>query len=99
MHFVADLKRPNIYGLNETYISSRSFLLIIYGKYHWKLYREIDLSVVRSVFHIVCWGFIEPSALNDSKSCANKILGTNDCTEIYYYKYLLQLISMVQIDS
>jgi teichuronic acid biosynthesis glycosyltransferase TuaG len=59
-------KTEYIYGLNETLmfyrireasLSRNKFDLV---KYHWKLYREIEhLSVVRSVFHIVCWGFIK----------------------------------------
>lgn len=59
-------KEKNIYGLDVTLmqyrvrnnsISSNKLSLI---KYHWKLYREIEnLSLIRSVFHIVCWGFIK----------------------------------------
>lgn len=61
------LKRtPYIYGLHEdlmryrirqSSLSRNKFSLV---KYHWQLYRDIEhLSVLRSCFHIVCWGFIK----------------------------------------
>ena len=61
------LKREKyIYGMNDTLmqyrirsnsISSNKLLLV---KYHWQLYREIEhLSVIRSVFHICCWGCLK----------------------------------------
>lgn len=59
-------KEKYIWGLNEVLmeyrirnnsISSNKLDLI---KYHWYLYREIEhLSVLRSAFHICCWGFIK----------------------------------------
>lgn len=45
------------YRVRQNSISSNKFSLI---KYHWKLYREVEnLSVVRSVFHILVWCFIK----------------------------------------
>lgn len=45
------------YRIRNNSISSNKITLI---KYHWKLYREIEkLSVVRSIFHICCWGFLK----------------------------------------
>lgn len=45
------------YRIRQNSVSSNKFSLI---KYHWQLYREIEhLSVIRSVFHIVVWGFIK----------------------------------------
>jgi teichuronic acid biosynthesis glycosyltransferase TuaG len=45
------------YRIRPNSISSNKFQLV---KYHWKLYREIEhLSVLRSVFHIGCWGFLK----------------------------------------
>lgn len=45
------------YRIRQNSISSNKLSLI---KYHWQLYREIEhLSVIRSVFHIVVWGFIK----------------------------------------
>ena len=59
-------KEKNIYGMDDTLmkyrirsnsISSNKLDLV---KYHWYLYRKIEsLSVIRSVFHIVCWGLIK----------------------------------------
>lgn len=59
-------KEKYIYGMDEVLmeyrirqnsISSNKLDLV---KYHWYLYREIEhLSVIRSVFHIVMWGFIK----------------------------------------
>lgn len=59
-------KEKYIWGLNEVLmeyrirnnsISSNKLDLI---KYHWHLYREIEhLSIPRSIFHIVAWGFIK----------------------------------------
>lgn len=59
-------KEEYIYGMKETLmkyrirsnsISSNKIDLV---KYHWYLYREIEhLSVVRSMFHICCWGVIK----------------------------------------
>lgn len=59
-------KEKNIYGMNEVLMSYRlrrdsisrnKFDLV---KYHWYLYREIEnLSVIRSTFHICCWGMIK----------------------------------------
>lgn len=59
-------KEKYIYGMNDTLmqyrirsnsISSNKLSLV---KYHWQLYREIEhLSVIRSVFHICCWGFLK----------------------------------------
>lgn len=59
-------KEKYAYGLDEVLmeyrvrgnsISSNKFDLI---KYHWYLYREIEnISIIRSVWHIVCWGFIK----------------------------------------
>ena len=45
------------YRIRQNSVSSNKLSLI---KYHWQLYREIEhLSVIRSVFHIVVWGFIK----------------------------------------
>lgn len=45
------------YRIRKNSISSNKFKVI---KYHWILYREIEhLSVVRSAFHICCWGVIK----------------------------------------
>ncbi len=45
------------YRIRHNSVSSNKLSLI---KYHWQLYREIEhLSVIRSVFHIVVWGFIK----------------------------------------
>ncbi|KRF60814.1 glycosyl transferase [Bacillus sp. Soil768D1] len=45
------------YRLRKNSISSNKVKLI---KYHWYLYREIEnLSLTRSIFHIVCWIFIK----------------------------------------
>ncbi|HHX36380.1 MAG TPA: glycosyltransferase family 2 protein [Clostridiaceae bacterium] len=59
-------KTRYIYGLSETLMfyrireSSLSHNKWDLVKYHWKLYREIEhLSVLRSAFHIACWGFIK----------------------------------------
>lgn len=59
-------KEKYIYGMNDVLmkyrirsnsISSNKLQLI---KYHWILYREIEnLSIVRSIFHIVMWGIIK----------------------------------------
>lgn len=59
-------KEEYIYGLNESLmryrvrsesISSNKLSLV---KYHWQLYRDIEhLSIIRSVFHIIVWGFIK----------------------------------------
>lgn len=44
------------YRIRNNSISSNKFELI---KYHWILYREIEsLSLIRSIFHIGCWGVI-----------------------------------------
>lgn len=59
-------KTPYIYGLHEDLMMyrirsaslSRNKLQLV--KFHWKLYREVEhLSVPRSIFHIICWGFIK----------------------------------------
>lgn len=45
------------YRIRSNSISSKKIDLV---KYHWYLYRNIEhLSVIRSVFHIVVWGFIK----------------------------------------
>lgn len=45
------------YRIRSNSISSNKFKVV---KYHWILYREIEhLSVVRSMFHIVYWGFLK----------------------------------------
>lgn len=45
------------YRLRKNSISSNKLDLV---KYHWYLYREIEhLSVLRSSFHIICWGAIK----------------------------------------
>ena len=45
------------YRIRQNSISSNKLDLV---KYHWYLYREIEhLSVIRSTFHIVMWGFIK----------------------------------------
>lgn len=45
------------YRIRENSVSSNKFSLI---KYHWQLYRKIEhLSVLRSIFHILVWGFIK----------------------------------------
>jgi teichuronic acid biosynthesis glycosyltransferase TuaG len=45
------------YRVREGSISHNKFDLL---KYHWKLYRDIEhLGVLRSIFHIVLWGFIK----------------------------------------
>lgn len=45
------------YRIRQNSVSSNKLSLI---KYHWQLYREIEhLSVIRSIFHIVVWGFIK----------------------------------------
>lgn len=45
------------YRIRQNSVSSNKLSLI---KYHWQLYREIEhLSVIRSVFHIVVWGFLK----------------------------------------
>lgn len=59
-------KEKYIYGMNDTLmqyrirsnsISSNKLSLV---KYHWQLYREIEhLSIIRSIFHICCWGFLK----------------------------------------
>lgn len=59
-------KEKYIYGMKETLmqyriransISSNKLDLV---KYHWYLYREIEhLSILRSTFHICCWGVIK----------------------------------------
>lgn len=59
-------KEEYIYGMNDLLmryrirsnsISSNKLSLV---KYHWQLYREIEhLSIFRSVFHIIVWGFIK----------------------------------------
>lgn len=59
-------KEKFIYGLNEVLmeyrvrpnsISSNKLSLV---KYHWQLYREIEhLSVIRSAFHVCCWGVLK----------------------------------------
>ncbi len=59
-------KTPYIYGLHQVTAYyrirpnslSRNKLSLV--KYHWQLYREIEgLSVIRSAFHICCWGLIK----------------------------------------
>jgi len=59
-------KEKYIYGMSDVLmkyrvrtnsISSNKVELV---RYHWKLYREIEhLSILRSLFHIVCWVFIK----------------------------------------
>ena len=59
-------KEKFIYGMNDILmeyrvrsnsISSNKLSLV---KYHWQLYREIEhLSIIRSIFHIMYWGFIK----------------------------------------
>lgn len=59
-------KEKYIYGMPEVLmkyrvrsnsISSNKLDLV---KYHWYLYREIEhLSIIRSTFHIICWGIIK----------------------------------------
>lgn len=59
-------KEKYIYGMNDVLmryrirsnsISSNKIDLV---KYHWYLYREIEnLSILRSTFHICCWGAIK----------------------------------------
>lgn len=59
-------KEKYIYGMNDILmkyrirsnsISSNKVDLV---KYHWYLYREIEkLSILRSTFHICCWGVIK----------------------------------------
>ncbi|EKN71331.1 glycosyl transferase family 2 [Neobacillus bataviensis LMG 21833] len=45
------------YRIRSNSISSNKIDLI---KYHWYLYRKIEnLSVIRSIFHLSCWGFIK----------------------------------------
>ncbi len=45
------------YRIRQNSVSSNKLSLI---KYHWQLYREIEhLSIARSIFHIVVWGFIK----------------------------------------
>ena len=45
------------YRVRANSISSNKLTLV---KYHWKLYREIEhLSIIRSIFHICCWGFLK----------------------------------------
>ena len=45
------------YRIRNNSISSNKVSLV---KYHWKLYREIEhLSVLRSTFHIFCWGLLK----------------------------------------
>lgn len=45
------------YRIRQNSVSSNKLSLI---KYHWQLYREIEhLSIARSMFHIVVWGFIK----------------------------------------
>lgn len=45
------------YRVRSNSISSNKLDLV---KYHWYLYRKIEnLSVIRSVFHICCWGFLK----------------------------------------
>ncbi|GAA0758204.1 glycosyltransferase family 2 protein [Clostridium sartagoforme] len=45
------------YRIRNNSISSNKLDLV---KYHWKLYREIEhLSVIRSIFHICCWGVLK----------------------------------------
>lgn len=45
------------YRLRSNSISRNKFDLV---KYHWYLYRDIEhLSIVRSIFHICCWGLIK----------------------------------------
>jgi teichuronic acid biosynthesis glycosyltransferase TuaG len=45
------------YRVRSNSISSNKFDLV---KYHWYLYRNIEkLTIFRSVFHILCWGFIK----------------------------------------
>ena len=45
------------YRVREGSISHNKLDLV---KYHWMLYRDIEhLSVIRSIFHIVVWGFIK----------------------------------------
>jgi len=59
-------KEKYIYGLDEVLMQYRirensiSRKKIELVKYHWYLYRKIEhLSVIRSLFHIVVWGFIK----------------------------------------
>lgn len=59
-------KEKYIYGINDILMRyrirsnsiSRNKLDLI--RYHWHLYRKIEnLSIIRSIFHIVCWGIIK----------------------------------------
>lgn len=59
-------KERFIYGMNDILMSYRvrknsiSSNKLDLVKYHWYLYRDIEhLSVIRSLFHIVCWGIIK----------------------------------------